>query len=70
MPKHCNMYVTVDFVKVRGSFHRKWLVFGTHLVPQNFGNPQVIWAMKKPWLFRVYRGWKATQLYRDYNKPL
>ena len=28
------------------------------------------WAMKKPWLVRLYRGWKTTQLYRDYNKPL
>ena len=22
--------------------------------------------MKKPWLFRVYRGWNTTQLYGDY----
>ena len=28
-----------------------------------------IWAMKKPWLFRVYRGWKTTQLCGDCNKP-
>ena len=29
----------------------------------------LIWATKKraPWLFRVYRGWNSTQLYRDYN---
>ena len=26
--------------------------------------------MKKPWLFRVYRGWKTTQLYRDYIKTI
>ena len=25
---------------------------------------------KGPWLFRVYRGWHPTQLYRDYDKPL
>ena len=24
---------------------------------------------KNPWLFRVYRGWDPTQLYRDYNMP-
>ena len=25
---------------------------------------------KGPWLFRVFRGWKTTQLYRDYDKAL
>ncbi len=24
---------------------------------------------KTPGLFRVYRGWNTTQIYRDYNKP-
>ena len=24
------------------------------------------WATEKTWLFGVYRGWNATQLYRDY----
>ena len=24
------------------------------------------WTMKKPWLFRVYRASKTTQLYRDH----
>ena len=24
----------------------------------------------KPWVFRVFRGWWTTHLYRDYNKPL
>ena len=28
-----------------------------------------IWAMKKTWLFRVYRGWTTTQSYWDYNPP-
>ena len=28
------------------------------------------WTMKKPWLFRVYKGWKTSQLYREYNKSL
>ena len=31
---------------------------------------QINWAKKKPWLFRVYRGWNPTQLYRDFDKPL
>ena len=25
---------------------------------------------KGPWLFRVFRGWKTTQLTGDYNQPL
>ncbi len=25
---------------------------------------------KGPWLFVVYRGWKTTQLYGDYNKTI
>ena len=35
------------------------------------GCVHLTWAMKKkPWLFRVYRGWNTTQLCRDYDKPL
>ena len=25
---------------------------------------------KGPWLFRLCRGWKTTQLYEDFNKPI
>ncbi len=28
---------------------------------------ETLWAMK---LLRIYRGWKITQVYRDYHKPL
>ena len=31
--------------------------------PNTYGST---WAMKKPWLVRLFRGWHPTQLYRDY----
>ena len=31
-----------------------------------FGFYNELSSEKKPWLFRVYRGWKTTQLYGDY----
>ena len=34
------------------------------------GNEKHLSNEKKPWWVRLYRGWKTTHLYKDYNKPL